>query len=111
MNCESAYRNNWYTHRVTVEGWDGGTWQSRDKPSGLNATICRLLHEMDGGSMWASDLSRVTNDAPRAIARMRRLGLVQEVRHSANKGSLLCADTDEARAFMAKYDNGQGWLW
>ena len=96
-------------HRVEVDGWDGSTWQARSVPTGIAATICRLLAEMDGGAMYVADMCNVSQDALRAVSRMKGLGLVESIGFIKGKGELLMYQ-DEADAFLRKYDTGQGWL-
>ena len=96
-------------HRVTVDGWDGSLWQRRKVPTGIVSGMCRLLVEMDGGSMWSRDLLAMGGDADRAIVRIKRKGLVDVIGFEAGKGELLMCNTT-ADDFLLKYDTGQGWL-
>jgi hypothetical protein len=96
-------------HRVVVDGWDGNTWQGRSKPTGIVASMCRLLICMDGGAMWSSDLMLVDIEAFRAIRRLKRLCLVDVIGFERGKGELIMC-TEKADGFLMRYDSGQGWL-
>lgn len=107
---ERALRGAMVNHRVTVDGWDGVTWHKRQKPSGIVADQCRLLIEMDGGSMWADDLLRMDQSGGRAVLRLKSSGLVDVIGFEKGKGELLMCN-GEADKFLKRYDTGQGWLW
>lgn len=107
---ERALRGAMLNHRFTVDGWDGETWCKREKPSGIVSEQCRLLIEMDGGSMWTNELLRIDQSGGRAVLRLKMGGLVDVIGFEKGRGELLMC-TDDADKFLMKWDSGQGWLW
>ena len=106
---ERALRGAMVNHRFTVDGWDGVTWHKREKPSGIVSEQCRLLIEMDFGSMWTDDLLSIDQSGGKAVLRLKSGGLVDVIGFEKGRGELLMV-TGEADKFLMKWDNGQGWL-